>query len=385
MVVPAPGDLQALLDLAAPIAMAAFDKDRPLWEFTLVEGLEDGQAALIQKVHHAFTDGVGGIKLAQLVLDERRHPAVMPVHENATDDAAVSPLTSAIESMAHDVRAAGRLTLRSARSLPGLTTAMMTHPTEMVGAGIRGVKSIGKLLAPVTTPLSPVMTGRSLSRRLGAFDVPFEAMHGAAHAADSTVNDAFLASVTGGLRRYHRFHDHAPEALRVTMPINLRSTGDGLGNNKFVPARLAIPINEPDPVERMHQLGALARSWRKEPALPLTEVIAGALNRLPVQATTSIFGSMLKAIDFVATNVPGIPRRAYLAGAEVVREYAFAPPSGAAFSIALLSHHDQCCIGVNMDSAAVPDPEELMRCLREGFDEVVAVGEQAGAHEGARS
>ncbi len=56
----------------------------------------------------------------------------------------------------------------------------------------------------------------------------------------------------------------------------------------------------------------------------------------------------------------------------------FAPPSGAAFSIALLSHHDQCCIGVNMDAAAVPDPEELMRCLREGFDEVLEVGAQAG-------
>ena len=59
VVVPPPGDLDAVLELAAPIAMAAFDKARPLWEFTLVEGLSGGRAALIEKLHHAFTDGVG--------------------------------------------------------------------------------------------------------------------------------------------------------------------------------------------------------------------------------------------------------------------------------------------------------------------------------------
>ena len=124
-------------------------------------------------------------------------------------------------------------------------------------------------------------------------------------------------------------------------------------------------------------LGELAREWRSEPALPLSDAIAGVLGRLPVAASTSIFGAMLKGIDFVATNVPGLRAPAYLAGAEVLREYAFAPPSGAAFSVALLSHGDQCCIGINADVAAVPDPELLTACLREGFEEVVAVGEAA--------
>jgi diacylglycerol O-acyltransferase len=83
---------------------------------------------------------------------------------------------------------------------------------------------------------------------------------------------------------------------------------------------------------------------------------------------------MLKAIDFVATNVPGSKESTYLASAEVVREYAFAPASGAAFSVALMSHGDQCCIGINADTTAVPDPEVLTQCLREGFDEVLAEG-----------
>ena len=86
---------------------------------------------------------------------------------------------------------------------------------------------------------------------------------------------------------------------------------------------------------------------------------------------------MLKAIDFVATNVPGLTQRSYLAGAEVVRQYAFAPPSGSAFSVALMSHVDQCCVGINADTAAVPDPEVLTVCLREGFEEVLTWGEHS--------
>jgi hypothetical protein len=124
----------------------------------------------------------------------------------------------------------------------------------------------------------------------------------------------------------------------------------------------------------MHELGHLSRGWRHEPALAFTDVIAGVLDRMPVFVTTSIMGSMLKAIDFVATNVPGMKRRSYLAGAEVVRHYAFAPPSGSAFSVALLSHLDQCCVGINVDTTAVPDGEELTACIKAGFDEVLAVG-----------
>jgi hypothetical protein len=106
-------------------------------------------------------------------------------------------------------------------------------------------------------------------------------------------------------------------------------------------------------------------------------VIAGVLNRLPPVASTSILGSMLKAIDFVATNVPGLPSRAYLSGAEVVRQYAFAPPSGSAFSVALMSHVDTCCIGINIDTSAVPDPDVLTACLREGFEEVLVTGRKS--------
>ena len=373
-VAPAPADLRSVLDLAGLMAMAAFDKDRPLWEFTLVEGLDGGRAAFIQKVHHSVTDGVGGVKLAKLLLDETRRPPAVTATRRVAGPAARGGLTALAESLTDDARALVEISARGARALPGMTGRALTNPARQAMSLSRQLRSISKLLAPVTKPRSPIMTQRGLSRRFDSFDVPIEAMMAAAHAADGSLNDAFLAGVAGGMRLYHERHDAPVDALRVTMPINLRRAGDPPGSNRFTPARFTLPVGTVDAADRMRQLGLLARGWRKEPSLPMTDVIAAALIRLPAVAATSILGSMLKAIDFVATNVPGQRHRTYLAGAEVVREYAFAPVSGAAFSVALMSHVDHCCIGINADTSAVPDPEILTACVVEGFEEVLAIG-----------
>ena len=158
------------------------------------------------------------------------------------------------------------------------------------------------------------------------------------------------------------------------MPINVRRDDDERGGNRFTPARFSVPVDIDDPAARMAALGAIARSWRHEPAIGLTEVLAGVLSHLPDAVTTSIFGSMLKGVDFVATNVPGSWERRWLAGAEVVKLYGFGPTSGAAVSFALVSHLDVCCVGVNTDTVAIPDPDVLLTCLQHGFAEVVAVG-----------
>ncbi len=374
VVAPAPADLRAVLDIAGPIAMGTFDRDRPLWEFTLVEGLTGGRAAFIQKVHHSFTDGVGAVQLAASLLDSTRHPPGRSGAANPNGSTAAPMSASALDSVITQLRSAVGVSNRSARVISGLVGRSITDPIGMLGSTARQVRSIARLLAPVRRPLSPIMTGRGMSRRLDSFDFPFASVRAAAHSAGSTVNDAFLAGIAGGMRLYHEYHKSEVSAMRVTMPISQRRPDDPPGGNRFVPARFALPIATMDPRARMREMGELTRAWRREPALPLTGAIAAGLNVLPIQATTSILGSMLKAVDLVATNVPGLQHRAYLAGAEVVRQFAFAPPSGAAFSIALLSHGDRCCIGLNVDTAAVPDPETLTACLRQGFDEVIAVG-----------
>lgn len=368
IVCPDPGDLRAVFDVAAPMYMEAFDKQRPLWECTLVEGLADGGAAFIQKVHHSFTDGVGGMKLAEFLLDTTRSPRHSPLRTSAS-----MPDNSFAADTVDSARRAVEMTTRLARRLPGAVVNASLHPTVFARNSIRTAGSIGKLVMPVSAPLSPVMTGRSTARHLDAFDLPLKSLHDAALTVSGSINHAFLAGVTGGMRRYHEVHDAPVDRLRVTMPINVRGSHDALGNNRFVPARFEIPIGEVDPAARMRLLGVLARDWRGEPSLPFVGIIAGALNRLPGPLTTLAMASMLKAIDFVATNVPGPKGPRYLAGSKVMAEYAFAPPSGAAFAISLLSFDETACFGLTVDTVAVPDPSVLTDCMRQAFAEVLAL------------
>jgi hypothetical protein len=196
----------------------------------------------------------------------------------------------------------------------------------------------------------------------------------AARSAGGTINDVFLAALAGGLHRYHVKHGKEVDALRLNLPVSIRRQGDPLGGNRFTPIRFVLPIAQPDPQQRVKEIGAVCRQWRKEPALPLTNAIAGVLGALPPDATAAVMGSLLKGVDFVATNVPGIPKPCYIAGASVLGEYAFAPLAGAAINIALVSHAGTACVGVNIDQLAVTDPDLLMACLADGFAEVSLLG-----------
>ncbi|MGD9997570.1 MAG: wax ester/triacylglycerol synthase domain-containing protein [Ilumatobacteraceae bacterium] len=355
-----PATLDEVLGQAAPIAMAAFDKTRPLWEFTLVEGLVGGRAALIQKLHHSVTDGVGAVRLAKCLLDDSRSGR----GRRRTFDTDSRPVDHELDRL-----------LR----LAGSAAASWVRPVDAARSAVRTAVSAVKLVAPARAPMSPLMVGRGPGRRLFVLDLSLAALRDAAHAAGATLNDAFLAAVVEGLRRYHDGHGTSLDALRINMPVNLRGPDDPPGANRFVPVRMIVPVEHDGAPDRMRRIDELSRAWRDEPALPITDLISGALTMLNPAISTPIMAGMLKCVDLVATNVPGFERPVFLAGAEVLRQFAFAPPSGAGMSIALMSYVDRCCIGVNVDTAAVPDGRALVDCLQAGFDDVLSVRQRAGA------
>ena len=362
------GSLRDLLDMAAPIAMQGFDRARPLWEFFIIEGLADGRAALIQKINHAVTDGVGGIKIAMMLLDLERDPAPDPTPLPELEPGEVpSPWALFRDGVDHE----GRRRLGQVRRTVASVRAAAANPSDTVRNLVDGASSLGRLLAPAFDPLSPIMKERSLSARFDTIAVSVSDMKAAAKLADGRLNDAFVAAVAGGLMRYHQRHGASVDALRMSMPISIRDADtEGLAGNQFVPARFPVPMTIDDPIERMRALRELVREQRDEPALAATEPIAGVLNRLPLAMTTQLFGAMLKGIDFVTSNVPGVPIPVYLAGAKVEANFAFGPMAGAATNITLLSYQDEIHVGVNMDPAAIPDGEVFVECLREGFAEI---------------
>jgi diacylglycerol O-acyltransferase len=370
----APGDHRRLLELVAPIAQSSFDRARPLWELTIVEGLTGGRAAAVMKVHHSVTDGVGGIDLLSQLVDIERdadEPSALP------EPPAARPLEMFAlvrDSLEHTARRWLGISRRVPGTLAGAAFATVRDPLRAAAGAVDTTRSIARMLAPATAPLSPVLLTRGLGRRLDTLDVPLDDLKRAAKVVNGSVNDAFVAAVVGGLSRYHARHGVAVSELRMTLPINLRTSSDAAGGNQFAPVRFPVPAAIGDPAARMTAIGALVRGWRAEPALRLTSTLAGVLNRLPTATSTALFGGMLKCVDFVTSNVPGAPIPVYVAGARVEGFYAFAPPSGSALNVTLVSHCDQCCIGIVTDTAAVPDPDVLVESLREGFAEVVALG-----------
>jgi diacylglycerol O-acyltransferase / wax synthase len=243
-------------------------------------------------------------------------------------------------------------------------------PAGQACGAVAMARSVYRTAAPNSAAMSPLMRERAMTRHLAAIEVRLDSLRKAAKAADGTVNDAYLAAVAGGLHRYHERHGAAVACLRAMMPIDLRGGKDAGWGNRITLQRLTVPVGEPDPVARMRALHRVAREARDEPSLSVTGAIAGALNMLPV----GYVGGILKHVDFLASNVPGSPVPVYLAGSKVTGMFAFGPTIGASVNTTLMSYNGNCDIGVNIDTAAVPDPDVLMACLRESFAEITALG-----------
>ncbi len=367
---PGDGSLRALLDFAQPMAMRHFDTARPLWELAVIEGLEAGRAALVLKLHHAISDGMGLVHMTEALVERTREPGHEKALPEAPEGRPWSQLELARDELAHEWRRQlGRL-----RRLGGGVLDAARSPRETTSTLGRSLGSLRRGLAPVSEPLSPLLRGRSLSCRFDGIAVPLASLRAAGKKADGTLNDAFVAAVCGGLRLYHETHGEPVEELRMTMPVNIREGADAAkAGNQFAPARFAVPVATPDPVERMRKIASHVKRERAEPALGFLEGVAGVLNRLPTSLSVSLFGGMLKGIDFVTSNVPGPRREVYTAGAKMDGVYGFGPLSGAAINATLFSYAGTCYVALNSDPAAVPDPERLRECVEAGFAEVLGV------------
>lgn len=367
MRVPRPGTLEAVLGFARTQGMHAFDRARPLWEFTLLEGLGDGRAALVMKIHHSLTDGIGGMQIAAEIVDFERGGTDRGPMPPEPEPGSAGTLAVLGDTLWWNWRLGVDLTRRGIGSLVPLARRSATDPVGTVRDAARLAGSAARFVRPINDTRSPVMTERHLGWSYAVLDAPFEALHAAGHEGAATINDAFLAGVLIGLRRYHEHHGATVSELRVTMPISLRTEDDPAGGNRVTLVRFALPLDVFDPVELMAAVDERVAAWRDEPAVPFSGLIAGVLNLLP----SPVIGGMLKHVDFLASNVPGSPVPLYVAGAEVQRYYAFGPTIGAAVNVTLMSYVDTCCVGINTDTGAVPDPEVLTACLAEGFEEVL--------------
>lgn len=368
---PEPGGLREVLDLAQTVGTRAFDVARPLWELVLVEGMDGGGAALVVKVHHSVIDGIGGLLVIASVLDTDREgtPARAGTNEKLepTRDPARCGHTRPVTAVCHRIVA-----------VPGQVVAplrrVIADPEDSVGRLVATFVDSAALVAPTPTPCSSLMRGRGLNRYFGTVD-PRGDLRQAAADAGRTLNDLFVGGLLLGLSHYHRRHDRPVDKLRAVIPVSTRRPQDPLETNRFVPVRMTLPADIGTASGYLTEVPPRLSRWKHSEALALDELLTAALEVLPDTLVAWLFASMLKGVDFIATDVPGPPVELYLAGAKVESVFAFAPTSGAALNASLVSMAGRPSLAVSVDTVAVPDPEVLIGCLERGFQEVIAAAE----------
>ncbi len=369
---PGEGSMADLLAMAGPMAMQGFDRARPLWEATVVEGLSGGRTAIILKIHHAITDGVGGVRLMLELFDlsadapDRPMPPAPSVH-------VMNQTERFIDAFQHESRRQGDALRHAAASGIESAVGAAHDPTGSMIAGTELASSIVRLLRPGASPLSPIMTRRSLSNHFEVLTMPLDDAKKAAKRIGGTLNDTFVGGILRGMRLYHQEHGHDPQALRMGMPISIRddSPAGASAGNAFVPARMEVPMHFDDLEQLLKGVRSHCLSARDEPANQLVAPMSNLLNRLPTSVVTQLFGSLMKGLDFQASNVPGSPFPLYLLGAPVQAVFPFGPTAGAAVNVTLLSYQNELNVGVNVDPAAVPDVDRFMENLRTAYDELL--------------
>ena len=359
---------EEMLAQAAQMALRPFDRSRPLWEGVLFEGVpRDGERERRTSSRSTTRWPTRWARSSCCRCSSRASGRTPPASRwaRSTAEPGATRSSSPCRGCAPTSRPCPRRRLAAARNL-GVAA---TRPQAAVASALRYGASVRRLLTQAATPspeLSP-RTGRKWT--FLTLDAPLEPLRTVARQGGGTLDDAAVALVLGGLRRYHARRDSSLPELPVGVRVSL-DRADDLGN-RFAGALISGPLAIEDPVDRVAAVRGEVLSLHTERALQVLDSAAPVMNRMPSFVGASALRTAAVPDAFVLT-LPGPPRRRYMAGAEVQGMYVLGPLPGAALTVCLVTCGDTACIGVNVDASAVADLDELEECLAEGVEEMVA-------------
>jgi WS/DGAT/MGAT family acyltransferase len=377
---PTPGGPAELHRLIARIMSARMDRTRPLWEYWVVEGLDEGRWALLQKVHHCVVDGVSGAALYEVLFDPSPEPR--PPAEDTwvpRDPASTLGLTA---------RAVRDLAWRPIRGVGVAASSLARSPLDMaerVADTVRGTASLVGSIAPVTSTSLTGQIGRQ--RRYTSSVVSLREVRAIRRAHGVTINDVALAAITGGFRALllARGETPDPHAVRTLVPVSVRAPGEeGIPDNRVSLMLPFLPVDEPDPVARLHAVreriaeasdageaaagGTLTEVSVYEPYLPVALGVKLAF-RLPQRQLVT-----------VTTNVPGPRAPLYALGRRCVRILPYVPIADRLrIGIAIFSYCDELAFGITGDYDTMPDLTVFRQGILDAVDELRATVPGAAA------
>ncbi len=398
LALPAPGSDAQLAEQVARIFSRPLDRERPLWELYLIQGLEGGRCAFMTKIHHALVDGMSGAEIMGILYDlspEGRELA--PAPEKAPADAAPSTL----EMLGRGLVALPLTPLRLLRAAPSTLLHADVAPSVL---GLPGAEAASRLLSrarnavpgaggdgevverpKMRAPRVPFSGAVSPHRKFAFASLDLGKVKRVKSHFGVKVNDVVVAITAAGVRDWLVAHDALPDRpLLAQIPVSVRTDEEsGTFGNKISVMIVPVPTDVEDPAARLdaaHQsLRAAKERHRGLPVSALQDIttfIPPAINARAARVTLQLSANaaLRPLYNMVISNVPGPPIPIYLAGARMEAQYPVSViTNGAGLNVTVMSYLDRLDFGVVADREQMPDAEVVIDGARRALDELDAL------------
>ena len=374
---PAPGSESQLAELCAELLESPLDADHPLWEMWLVDGFHSGDVAVMEKIHHALADGLGGVELATILLDTERRPAPVEAEEHSWHPRGEPGVATVV---ANDIVRRGEWALHL--GLGALTA--LRHPVSSARGSAGAFDALRSLAtAQSVAPRSTLNDRVGHGRHVAFARLPMAQLREVEHRHGVTINDVLLASVAGGLRRLHLERGEAcdRETLNVLVPVGTPHEGDGRLGNRVSAMLVRLPMSTADPVAALGEVAEGVSRCKAHHQARAGGLLIGLLDHWPqalVRAAARLVDHQ-PFVNLVVTNVPGPAIPLYALGARMLEAFPFVPLAGnLTLGVAALSYLDQLSIGLVADRDRFPDLEVLADGIEASFAELATCASAVG-------
>src|SRR3954470_18133125 len=368
---PAPGEEEQLRALAGRVFSQRLDRDKPLWEIWIVEGLDDNRFALLSKVHHSLVDGVSGADLMTVLFDAAPDPAP-PAEPSVPWQPRPVPsdsqlLAEALIERATEPREIAR-TMRAALRGPRQFARNAFDAAGGVSALARGT------LRPA--PASPYNGDIGPHRRFTWVRVRLGEVKAIKNSLGGTVNDVVLATVTGGLRRHLHARGVSTDdlTLRAMVPVSVRSDVEqGALGNRVAAMMAPLPVWCDNPVVRLDVVRDAMRNLKESGQAVGAEMLTriGGFAPPTILAQATRIGARQRAFNLVVTNVPGPQFPLYIQGHEMLDVFPMVPLAmNQRLGLALMSYNGAINFGLIGDFDSMPDLEDFAADLGASLEEL---------------